>query len=203
MLYLLKWVTECVCVCGPWRVLEVLIPACDHRDSVMTVLHVPSLVSPSSSSLLASCVTQKALNASSAQLKKQHCWRILILIDYMAASWYTKGLWMGGKWSTWWYRFIWSAIWVFLLSGFLGDWALLLTDVSRHSHLGLLFTLSAPVSLSPSDGVNCKTKLVDWFSQTACQKRVHVHGSLFENLFYSRSPEASPHRSLFGWGGRL
>lgn len=62
----------------------------------------------------------------------------------MAVSRYTKGLWMGGKWSTRWYRFIWSAIWVFLLIGFLGDQALLW--LTRYSHLGLLFTLSVPVS---------------------------------------------------------
>lgn len=80
----------------------------------------PSLISPLSILLHKNLLTHPLRN-----LKKQHCWRILILTDYMAAGWYTKGLWMGGKWSTWWYRFIWSAIWVFLLSGFLGDWALL------------------------------------------------------------------------------
>lgn len=70
----------------------------------------------------------------------------------MAASRYTKGLWMGGKWSTWWYRFIWSAIWVFLLSGFLGDQALLW--LTRYSHLGLLFQ-----SLFPSVGVKLRNEI--------------------------------------------
>lgn len=103
------------------------------RSGHESVLRALSLVPHSSSPLLASCVIQKALNTSSAQLKKQHCCRILILTDYMASGWYTKGLWMGGKWSTWWYRFIWSAIWVSLLSGFLGDWALLwLTRLDVH-----------------------------------------------------------------------
>lgn len=35
VLYLLKWVTESVCFA--WRGLEVLIPACDHHDSVLTL----------------------------------------------------------------------------------------------------------------------------------------------------------------------
>lgn len=99
VLYLLKGLTECACFA--WRGLEVLIPACEHRDSVMTLCSALShlcLIPRLPLSIL--CYSKKALNTSSAQLKKQHCWRMLILRDYMAGSWHTKGLWMGGKWST-------------------------------------------------------------------------------------------------------
>lgn len=91
----------CVCVCFPWRGLEVLIPACELHDSVMTLCSslphwrlAPRL--PSQHPVL----HKKPLTHPPQHLKRQHCLRILILIDYMAASWCTKGLWMGGKWST-------------------------------------------------------------------------------------------------------
>lgn len=84
---------------------------------------------------------------------------------------------MGVKWSTWRYRFIWSAIWVFLLSRFFRDWSLSQADVSRYSDLGPLFMSRVPSHFT-SKGINCKwNKWIDSVTQYVKAGSVNVSES--------------------------
>lgn len=117
---------------------------------------------------------------------------MLILMDYTAASRRTKGFWIGCKWGTGWYRFIWSSIWVFLLRGFLGDWALHWRALIFM--FGLLFTLSVPVSLPRWN------ELQNEISGPIQLNSESWNGEGLRSL-HPASPEASLLALLLWWGG--